>query len=384
MQWLIKLEERVRKQMKLLYITNGINGSGGLERVLSIKASYLADNLDYDVHIAGLNDATSNLFYEFSSKIKLHNVAVSGNPIQYIKSYAFGFKNLVKQLNPDVIVVCDDGLKGFFLPTIIGKSQPIIYERHVSKNIEVRKNATVFKMLTTKIKLVLMDFLSKTFDQFVVLTKENKREWKGKNVVVISNPLSFYPEESSTLENKKVIAVGKQSHQKGYDILLKSWQKVVEKNPDWQLEIYGKNDASQGLEQLAIALSVEKNVTFFEPEKYIKEKYLDSSIYVLSSRFEGFGMVLIEAMACGVPCVSFDCPYGPSDIIANNEDGFLVENGNSDALANKLNELIENESIRKEFGKAAKENVQRFQPEIILNQWDDLFIQLYQDRSIKY
>jgi glycosyltransferase involved in cell wall biosynthesis len=362
--------------MKLLYITNGINGSGGLERVLSIKASYLAENLGYEVHIAGLNDSTSHLFYDFSAKIKLHAVAVSGNPIQYIKNYVSGFKKLVNQINPDIIIVCDDGLKGFFIPTILGKSKPIIYERHVSKNIEFRKNASVFKMISTKIKLLLMDFLSKTFDKFVVLTNENRREWKGKNVVVISNPLSFYPNESSTLENKKVIAVGKQSHQKGYDLLLKSWKLVQQKNPDWQLEIYGKKDASQGLEELAKQLEIENSVAFFEPEKNIKEKYLQSSIYVMSSRFEGFGMVLIEAMACGVPCVSFDCPFGPSDIIKDNQDGFLVEKGNTIQLAEKLNVLIENEALRTDFGKKAKQNVKRFQPEIVLKQWDELFISI--------
>lgn len=362
--------------MKLLYITNGINGSGGLERVLSIKASYLADILGYDVHIAGLNNSTSNLFYNFSNAIRLHNIAVSGNPINYIKSYVSGFKKLVKEVNPDIIIVCDDGLKGFFIPTIIGKSIPIIYERHVSKSIEVRKNASVFKMINTKMKLLLMDLLSKTFNKFVVLTIENRREWKGKNVVVISNPLSFYPIESSALVNKKVIAVGKQSHQKGYDLLLQSWKLVQDKNPDWQLEIYGKKDASQGLEQQAKQLKIENSVSFFEPEKNIKEKYLQSSIYVMSSRFEGFGMVLIEAMACGVPCVSFNCPFGPSDIIKDNEDGFLVENGNTIQLAEKLNLLIKNKDIRNDFGKNAKQNVKRFQPEIILKQWDELFKEL--------
>lgn len=112
---------------------------------------------------------------------------------------------------------------------------------------------------------------------------------------------------------------------------------------------------------------------FFEPEKNILSKYLQSSIYVMSSRFEGFGMVLIEAMACGVPCVSFDCPFGPSDIIKNNEDGFIVENGNSEALAEKLNLVIEDDSLRKDFGVNAKQNVKRFLPEIILKQWVELF-----------
>lgn len=359
--------------MKLLYITNGINGSGGLERVLSIKASFLADTYGYEVHIAGLNDSTTNLFYDFSPKINLHSFPVSGNPLRYVKYYVSGVKNLIHTIRPDVIIVCDDGLKGFFIPMITGRSKPVIYERHVSKSIEIRKDAGILKNIFSKVKLRLMDYLSGQFTAFVVLTQSNRSEWKGKNIHVIPNPLSFYPEQQSTLTNKKVLAVGKQSHQKGYDRLLRSWKIVQEKYPGWTLEIYGKKDPLQGFEHQAKTLGIAESIRFFEPEKEIIKKYQESSVYVLSSRFEGFGMVLIEAMACGVPCVAFDCPHGPSDIIENGTDGFLVRNNDETAFAEQLSILIGNESIRKEMGTKARKNVQRFLPENIVKQWDELF-----------
>lgn len=359
--------------MKLLYITNGINGSGGLERVLSIKANYLVEKLNYKVHILTLNKGSENSFFDFNKAVFFHDIEVSGNPISYVKSYLSGIKNTIKRVKPDIIVVCDDGLKAFFLPTILGKEIPIIYERHVSKNIEIGKNFGIWKLLLAKLKMKTMDFLAGSFTKFIVLTSGNAKEWRGNNLQIIPNPLPFFPNKSATLLNKKVIAVGKQSYQKGYDRLLKSWQKVHAENPEWELEIYGKFDAAEGLENFAKSLDIENCVHFFEPLKNIITNYLDSSIYVMSSRFEGFGMVLIEAMACGIPCISFNCPFGPSDIITNELDGFLVENGNTDALAEKLNLLMEDSELRIKMGKLAKENVKRFLPENIMPQWDELF-----------
>ena len=359
--------------MKLLYITNAVNGAGGLERVLSIKTSYLVEKLHYKIHILTLNNGYDNSFFDFNSAIVFHDISVSGNPISYVKRYFSGIRSTIKKVNPDVIIVCDDGLKAFFLPTILGNSIPIIYERHVSKSIAIGKNFGIWKMLFAKLKMKMMDLLANSFTKFIVLTSENTKEWKLNNLKIIPNPLPFYPEESAALLNKKVIAVGKQSYQKGYDRLLQSWQKVHAKNPEWILEIYGKFDASEGLEILAKSLQIENSVHFFEPQKNIINNYLQSSIYVMSSRFEGFGMVLIEAMSCGIPCVSFDCPFGPSDIITNEEDGFLVENGNTKALAEKLNLLIEDTELRLKMGQRAKENVKRFLPENIMQQWDELF-----------
>lgn len=360
--------------MKLLYITNGINGAGGLERVLSIKASYLGENYGYEVTILSLNEGGNNTFYEFSPKINLVSIPVFGNPFQYMRSYRKGIKDIVAQTDPDIILVCDDGLKAFFIPTILKTTIPIIYERHVSKEIEMNHEFPFWKKALIKAKWQLMESLAGNFQKFVVLTQGNMEEWKTlKNILVIPNPLSFYPEESSSLQNKKVIAVGKQGYQKGYDRLLRSWKTVQEKYPDWHLEIFGKIAPEFKLEELAKEFNLESSVSFHPPEKEIQDKYLDASVFVMSSRFEGFGMVLIEAMACGLPCVSFDCNYGPADIISDGEDGFLVENGNTEALAAALMEVISNKYLREIMGQNAKQNVKRFLPQTIIQQWDDVF-----------
>jgi len=363
--------------MKLVYIVNRIDGPGGLERVLSIKASKLADDYDYDIHIVTLNQYTDQLFYDFSPKLSYHNVSAKGNPIARMYRYATGLKKVIKQLKPDVIAVCDDGLKGFFVPLILGKPCPMIYERHISRNVEIKKGKRPFvKRLITASKFGLMNFGGRYYDHFVVLTNGNLNEWSFKNLKVIPNPLSFYPEAKSTLENKKVLAVGKQSFQKGYDRLLKSWGQVVKKHADWTLDIYGTISEAEGLSELAESLGISKQVNFFSPVKNIAEKYQQASIYTMSSRFEGFGMVLTEAMAYGVPCISYDCPYGPSDIITDKEDGLLIENGDIDAFAKGIISLIENVEERESMGSKAKESVKKYLPRTIAEEWNVLFTNL--------
>lgn len=154
--------------------------------------------------------------------------------------------------------------------------------------------------------------------------------------------------------SKKVISVGRYDEQKGYDMLIDAWEVVYRTYPDWNLFIYGDGVLKKDFEQSIKQKHLEQNIFLCAPVKDIEQKYLESSMYVMSSRFEGFGMVLIEAMACGLPCISFDCPHGPSDIIKDEIDGLLVENGNVQLLSQKICRLIQDDTLRQQMGTHAR------------------------------
>jgi glycosyltransferase involved in cell wall biosynthesis len=191
--------------------------------------------------------------------------------------------------------------------------------------------------------------------------------------VAIPNPLSFVPTSVSPLTAKRVVAVARYSHEKGIDLLLQAWAKVQSRHTDWMLEVYGDGDTTPYIRQMQ-SLGIDASRCRLNGRTDNVEKvYCQSSIYVLSSRFEGFGMVIVEAMACGLPVVAFDCPWGPRSIIRDGEDGLLVENGHTDALADTLSRVMGDSTLRSTLAENARRNVERFRIEQIAERWKQLF-----------
>lgn len=356
--------------MKLLYITTRISGAGGMQRVLSVKTGLLADK-GYTVAVLTTNADDEAVLYDFNPAVTFHNITPKRG-INYLLSYKKLLNKAVAGIAPDVIIMCDNGPKSFLLPFLLTKKYPLVYERHISKYIN-EKPSGYLKKLWDKAMYRYMDYCAARFERLVVLTREGASEWNAENVEVIPNPLWFTSGRVSSLEKKKVIAVGRHSYQKGYDRMFRIWKGVLIKHPEWTLEVYGDDNADYDIRQIAKDLEITTGIIFLKPVKDIINAYTNASIYLMTSRYEGFGMVLAEAMACGVPCVAFDCPVGPGEIITNGEDGYLVPDGDSAAFAEKIIQLIENPQLRLDMGAKAKESAKRYDKENIIVKWDALF-----------
>ncbi|GAA4898810.1 glycosyltransferase family 4 protein [Flaviramulus aquimarinus] len=360
--------------MKLLYIVNQINGTTGQERIIALKSNYFIKHYGYEVTILTLDEVEDTPFFELSEAIKIHNIPKLSNSISHHFSRFKKINEILKAEAPSVVIVCIDNIFGLYLPIFLKKNFQLIYERHNSKRVNYTQNATSIKDKIINIGKKLLLKGGRRYDTLVLLSDDHIKEWKNlKNLTVISNPLIFYPDEHAKLENKKVLAVGRHTHQKGFDMLLKSWKEVVKTYKDWTLEIYGKKDETLSMLSLAKDYGILDYINFHDPVSNIMDVYMESSIYALSSRFEGFPLVLIETMACGVPAVAFNCPCGVQELITHREDGILVNIDDTDSFAKSLINLMENPQKRKKMGHQARESILRLSPDNIFPKWKNLF-----------
>lgn len=354
--------------MKLLYVVPKIKNAGGVARVLSIKANYFVECFGYEVHVLSQNEEDELCFYNFDSEIVFHNMKLKGNLFRFFYSFQKQINQKINEIKPDIILVGDNGLKAFTIPFIVKTKAPVVFECHGSKFIEEQEiKLNYLSKSIQKIKYKFKDFGARKCTKIVALSNENLKEWNVENGIVIANPSWIKIKKTSDLKSKKVIAVARNSYEKGVDRLLLIWKEIGQKYPDWTLDIY-TNDVDS-LEKEAIDLEIESGINYLHFVKNIEKKYLKASVYAMTSRSEGFPMVLLEAMASGLPCIAYDCPTGPRAIITNAENGFLIPDHNIEMYIEKLSFLIENEEVRVKFGKDAIETSEHFNLDEIMEQW---------------
>jgi glycosyltransferase involved in cell wall biosynthesis len=359
---------------KLLYITPRIDGSGGLQHVFSIKTNYLQKHYGYDVTIVTTNAKSAQNFFDFSG---IHQISMKlkSRGLLYLLEYVRVVKNQIEVLKPDVLIVVDNGWKGFFLPFFLRKMNvKIVFEQHGFRFYEaIELKLSFFEKHKLSFLNRVTNYTMSFVDAMVVLTESSKKQWKVKSVHAIPNPLWIENPTLNTLENKAVISVGRQEFVKGYDLLLHIWEKINLKYPDWKLHIYSDYNPVLKLNELAQELNLQNSVVFHEPTLEIEKVYTTASIYLMTSRHEGFGMVLLEALASGLPCVAFDCPTGPATLIQNNFNGYLIKPFDLDNYTEKVITLIEDTELRRKFGENGKQSTQKYQLSVIMEQWHQLF-----------
>ena len=376
------------KSLKIVYCTPALYMAGGVERVLTLKANYFAEHFGYDITIILTEGKDKPLFYSLSDKIKVINLDINFEELWtcsfvkkafvYLKKQRIFKKKLTNELmriRPDITISLLRREINFINEIKDGSKK--IGELHVNRanyrNFEAGDSNAIKNMFAKYWMRNLVSHL-KRLDRFVVLTEEDKASWTElDNVEVIPDPLAFDIDKVSPLANKRVIAVGRYVYQKGFDILLQAWDKIAKLHPEWELAIYGMGDRTP-YERIVEELHIDRNRCHLNgPTDDIKQEYLNSSLFVFSSRFEGFGMALIEAMACGLPVISFDCPCGPKDIVRHQEDGLLVPSGDVAELSDAIHQLLSDDALRHVMAKKAIVNVRRFELSEIAERWKNLY-----------
>lgn len=373
--------------MKIIYCLNSITENGGIANVTAAKANALAEIPGNDVYICVSDHKENNLSYPLSSKIRLIDLNIDyynddwkskWNVVKGIivkrRKHKKALKKILDEIKPDIVIAIGQSEK-YFLPEIKGNAKAV-REFHYPGNY---RNLIAGSFLR-KLKAIIENIYDykwkiKKYDRIILLTEEDRAmHWNtNKKVSIIQNPVTFSSPISSSLTNKKVITLGRLVDEKNHSSLINAFSKVVNRHPDWILEIYGDGCLKETLQNQIDNIGLSSNVKLQGIKPNPRELYLDSSIFVLSSRFEGFGLVLIESMECGVPVVSYDCPCGPKDIITDGEDGFLVPIGNEEILAEKICYLIEHPEVRLKMGRAAKVKAENYSESKIGAQWMSLF-----------
>lgn len=359
--------------MKIVYLYPSLALWGGIERILVHKMNYLASVYGEDVYIITSDQGEHKIPYPLDERVHFMDLK-----IHFHKQYRYGIvrrlwvrwqlsrryhaelRKTLDEIRPDVLVCASSqGIRSI----LYTKGQtPLVVESHVNFS---HPDSWLHHILNH----INHYWISKT-KAVVTLTEGDAVDWRRvcKQVYVIPNIVHLNESgKYSECTNKRAVFVGRLVEQKGLPDLITVWRIVHQRHPDWQLDIYGEGKMDS---------IPEINLYVYPPALNIFDKYMESSMLLLTSVYEPFGLVMPEAMSCGIPVVAFDCPHGPAMIISDGEDGFLIKNRDCQVFADRVCQLIENQELRQSMGKHAIESSRRFSADKIMPKWKQLFNQL--------
>lgn len=351
---------------KICFLIGNLSNSGGTERVTTLIANALAEK-KYQVSILSLAGGKQS-FFELKPDIKTYSLYAE--KISFKKNFlgvVWRIRQFVTQYQIDTLVVVDSISCVFTVPALFGLKVKHICWEHFNFNVN----------LGVKYRDIGRKWAAKYCDYVVTLTQRDKELWEkglkkiNAKIIAISNPVPYEDiENNPSLEYKTVLAVGRLTHVKGFDLLITAWARFAQQVPDWKVVIVGSGEDELMLKQMAKDLGVGDSIIFAGRQKDMDQFYRQASFFCMSSRFEGFGMVLLEAQSYGLPIVAFDCDTGPRELV-NSHNGWLVEPESIEKLSMTLLRVINLDD--RSYNTKVKEsllNIKNFSIESTVKFWE--------------
>lgn len=373
--------------MKIIYCIHSVYNPGGMERVLLNKATYLVRRLGWDVSVVTTDQHGRPPFYPFPKEVNMTDLGINysednikgafGKIAGYLKKrkiHRLKLTELLMSEKADIVVSLYPS-ESSFIPDIKDGSKKVL-ELHYCKFFRLQYGRSGLLGMIDRWRTRQDESIVRRFDKFVVLTNEDRGYWGNMpNLEVIPNAAMPVGNKYSDVSQKRVIAVGRLDYQKGFDRLIKAWELVQKsgKYTDWRLDIFGQGEWKEMLNGMIRKAGLDKTAFINPPTNQIGDEYAASSILVMTSNYEGFPMVMIEAMACGLPVISFDYKCGPKDIIREGRNGLIVSDGDIVGFAEAMMKVMSDEDYRMSLSVGAKEIVSTYSEENVMNQWIILF-----------
>lgn len=376
--------------MKIIYCTHSLCNPGGMERVLVNKVTYLVERLHWDISIVTTDQKGRPSFYPLPTGVRVTDLGInySDDNVKSVTGKILGYlqkrrrhkrllTSLLEREKPDIVVSLYPS-ESSFIPDIKDGSKKVL-ELHFCKYFRLQYGRKGLLGIIDKWRTHQDERIVRRFDKFVVLTNEDKEYWGNlHNIEVIPNAAMNMGGHFSDVANHRVIAVGRLDYQKGFDRLIQAWCYIQRdgRYQDWHLDIFGQGEWHEMLENMISERNLNDSIRLNNPTNQIGREYAQSSLIVMTSNYEGFGMVLVEAMACGVPAVAFDCKCGPRDIISDGENGLLVPNGDIPGLAGAMMKLMGDYELRRRMSGKARQVVDTYSEKAVMDKWVRLFTSL--------